>query len=442
MLYGASICEANVSVHAGKSTHVRYVAKKSEYCCLQGSSGGVHGAAGDSGVHACPSSMHSHSTASSCSAPSFKYYSSSTRDDVSAASQFTRKDSSVCADDSATSPTFRVHSNGADHPKPFSSFAINSQQSSLAHQTTGADVTPESSLSRRRPLPLHVMAEPSLAFPQVTAKDVVATSMQQFKAGLNAQLETVDELTPSPLHPSLAERFGAFGGACHSCTSGWAHEPSPDITWTPFRDRPTSWAPVLNYNSPAALEPFGRANTALLPTPSPIAAWNRASQEGALRNNAELPSTPTSVSKAKPCSDSAAAGTPSGNPLSKSRVERPWRWLCLKSPWASPDTDANGTAVAGDSAEESADYSTCMSPPVAMDSVSPLEETSSTLPLLPADCYSHSLPLFAGSSSILGPVSSSIQLVSQGPTDCSNSMETGVDHMLSASLVHCASYLL
>ena len=241
---------------------------------------------------------------------------------------------------------------------------------------------------------------------------------------MNSQLETVDELTPSPLPPSLAERFCAFGGACHPCTSSLIHEPSPDITWTPCRDRQRTWAPVLNYNSPAALEPFSRASTALLPTPSPISTWNRAAPGGVSRNVPEPPSTPNNVAKTKLCGGPVAASiTPS---TGKARGERPWLWLCLKSPWASPPPDVQEAAVAADSAEDSADYGTCMSPPIEMDAVSPLDETSSTLPLLPTDGYSHSLPLQQSSrdDSILGPLSSSIQLVSQGPTDCSNSMAT------------------
>ena len=258
--------------------------------CLQGSSGGMsQEAAGNSGVNVCPSSMHSHSTVSSCSAPSFKYFSSSTRDDFShTASQLTRNNSSVCADDSATSPTFRVLSNGADSPKAFGSFANGGERSRPVHSSTGADVTPESALSRRRPMPLHVKGDAIPACNLTTPKDAATSCTQQHKVSMNSQLETVDELTPSPLPPALAARFGGFGDACHAYTSDWVREPSPDITWTPCRDRKSGWAPVLNYNSPAALEPFGRASTALLPTPSPIATWNRPAQEAAPRNTSCL----------------------------------------------------------------------------------------------------------------------------------------------------------
>lgn len=367
--------------------------------------------------------MNSHSTASSCSAPSFKYFSSSTRDDW-AASQFTTKTSQ--GDESATSPTFRLLANGADSPKAFASFISKDQQPILSTQSQGSD----SSLSRCRPAPLHVVAEPTLACTKTTPRDSSIThkSAPQCNTALPMTLETVDELTPAPLHPELAARFGAWG-ASNPATNSWTHERSPDmdITWTPFRDRQASWAPVLNYTSPAALEPFGSACVPSMPTPSPIATWNRASREKLVKSHDEQPVTPAGTSRPRVCANSPAAQTPTAT---KVHADRPWLWLCLKSPWASPSTDAKVPEAVADTADDSADYGTCMSPPVAMESLSQMGDTSSTLPLLPTDEYSHSLPLSPScrDDSMLEALSSSVQLVSQGPTDCSNSMATGMVH--------------
>lgn len=161
-----------------------------------------------------------------------------------------------------------------------------------------------------------------------------------------SRLETVDEHTPSPMHPLQASRLqlppGCVGKACPGAGAGMMHmsygmhgEPSPDITWSPLRPRNVH-PPSPNYCSPAAL---GAMHGHAVPGHA-MYAYGHAQLpmlEAAIRHSAggQVAVVPAPVPHAPLASDDAAGSGCDGTAVGADRrcvsMGR-LPWLCMTSP--------------------------------------------------------------------------------------------------------------
>lgn len=179
------------------------------------------------------------------------------------------------------------------------------------------------------------------------------------------RLETVDEHTPSPMHPLHARRLqlppGCLGKACPGAAAGMMHllhgmhgEPSPDITWSPLRPRGVN-LPSPNYCSPAALGAMhghampGHAMHAYGHTQLPMLEAARSHSAGGKVAAAPVPHSPPA------CEDPDGHGCEGGAAAADRRCgglgRRPW--LCLTTPrTSSADGEGLGDGCASEAVGE------------------------------------------------------------------------------------------
>lgn len=186
---------------------------------------------------------------------------------------------------------------------------------------------------------------------------------------VHPRLETVDEHTPSPMHPlqeaALHIPPGYVGkarpglAAMMHVSSGMHGEPSPDITWSPLRQRGMR-LPSPNYSSPAAL---GAAHAHAL-SGHFIYAYGHTQLpilESSSGPEGQVSKSPVSPSDAADESDNPAPGNASagglGEPDEAGERDRGGAgrrlWLCMTSPRTkSADGGGHATTAASEAVAE------------------------------------------------------------------------------------------